>query len=96
MVIEMKTVIDKQVLSLLEKYIDDIFWVPREDLTDYSYKTYAAKKLYNELLVNDIPPLITIEKFRDKMDKYASLNTDTEIIFLTGKEVAEYFIRLLI
>lgn len=92
----MKDIVTEQVLSIVENYIDDMAYIPREDLTNYSYKKYMVEKLYSELLANDIPPLIAIEKFRDKMNKYASINPNTENIFLTGKEVAEYFIHLLI
>lgn len=92
----MKDIVTEQVLSIVENYIDDMDYIPREDLTNYSYKKYMVEKLYSELLANDIPPLIAIEKFRDKMNKYASINPNTENIFLTGKEVAEYFIHLLI
>ena len=65
----MKDIVTEQVLSIVENYIDDMDYIPREDLTNYSYKKYMVEKLYSELLANDIPPLIAIEKFRDKMNK---------------------------
>ena len=62
-----------------------------------SYMRWAAKELLIELRIHeDMPPLIVLENFRDKMDEYAKLNVETAFIFSIGSKTAEYFIRLLI
>lgn len=62
-----------------------------------SYSRWAARELLACLERNpDVPPLITIENFRDKMDEYSCVNLKTSYIFSCAKDIAEWIIDLLI
>lgn len=60
--------------------------------------TWAANELLLRLhIYHDIPPLIVIEEFRDEMnEKYALMNRNAEMIFLTAAETAQMFIDFII
>ena len=45
--------------------------------------------------VTDIPPLVTLENYRDTMFEFAKLNSLTYEMFRVGGETAEYFIAQL-
>lgn len=67
------------------------------DLERESYLRWAV----DEILVllensNDTPPLLVIEEFRDKMDRYSCLNSRTSYVFSCAKDTAEWIIDLLI
>ncbi|MBQ8135454.1 MAG: hypothetical protein IJ192_13800 [Clostridia bacterium] len=69
----------------------------KSEFISYSYMRWAAMELLTELCIyEDIPPLIVLENFRDKMNEYAKLNVKTTFIFSVGSKTAEYFINLLI
>ena len=62
-----------------------------------SYSRWAAEELMERLKKETTtPPLILIEEFRDKMDKYSCLNPSTSFIFSVAKDTAECIIDLLL
>lgn len=61
-----------------------------------SYSRWAAEELMASLKKETTPPLILIEEFRDKMDKYSCLNPSTSFIFSVAKDTAECIIDLLL
>jgi hypothetical protein len=62
-----------------------------------SYMRWAGREILSRLIKNpDIPPLITIEEFRDEMDSYSCVNSRTSYIFSCAKDMAEWIVDLLI
>lgn len=62
-----------------------------------TYSLWAARELLNELRKNKgKPPLIVIEDFRDKMDRYSCMNPATSFIFSVAKDTVEMFIDMII
>lgn len=67
------------------------------EFISYSYMRWASKELLAELSIHeDMPPLIVLENFRDRMNEYTKLNAEAAFIFSIGSNTAEYFINLLI
>lgn len=61
------------------------------------YSLWAARELLNELRKNKSnPPLIVMENFRDKMDRYSCVNPATSFIFSVAKDTIEMFIDMII
>lgn len=61
------------------------------------YSLWAARELLNELRKNrPKPPLIVMEDFRDKMDRYSCVNPATSFIFSVAKDTIEMFIDMII
>lgn len=61
------------------------------------YSLWAARELLNELRKNrSKPPLIVMENFRDKMDRYSCVNPSTSFIFSVAKDTTEIFIDMII
>ena len=61
------------------------------------YSLWAARELLNELRKNkNKPPLIVMEDFRDKMDRYSCVNPATSFIFSVAKDTIEMFIDMII
>lgn len=61
------------------------------------YSLWAARELLNELRKNrSNPPLIVMENFRDKMDRYSCINPSTSFIFSVAKDTTEIFIDMII
>jgi glyoxylate utilization-related uncharacterized protein len=66
-------------------------------LKQESYSRWAAKEIMTLLLQNrDTPPLLVIEQFRDKMDRYSCINIETSYQFSVAKDMADWIIDLLI
>lgn len=62
-----------------------------------TYSLWAARELLNELRKNKgKPPLIVMEDFRDKMDRYSCMNPATSFIFSVAKDTVEMFIDMII
>ena len=67
------------------------------NLAQESYSRWAAREILTRLEKNPtVPPLITIEEFRDQMDKYSCLNLHTSYVFSCAKDMADWIIDLLI
>ena len=87
-------------ISLLENFIEDPFrfallWYTCDGLR-LSYSIWAAEEMLNLLEIQtDIPPLVTIENFRDRVKEYMFLNTKTAYIFSVAYDTANYFVDLL-
>lgn len=62
-----------------------------------TYSLWASRELLNELRKNKAkPPLIVMEDFRDKMDRYSCMNPATSFIFSVAKDTVEMFIDMII
>ena len=60
------------------------------EFAQMSYSKTAAYEILSLLESNkDVPPLQTIEEFRDKMNKYSCLNTKTSIMFSVAYDIAD-------
>ncbi len=58
-----------------------------------SYSRWAADEIIHELEMNkDIPPLIILEEFRNKMDDYACENLRNSFIFSEAYDVVTIII----
>lgn len=67
------------------------------EFAQLSYSKTAAHEILDALKQNDsIPPLQTIEEYRDKVDKYSCINPKTSIMFSAAHDVAEDIINELI
>lgn len=62
-----------------------------------TYSLWASRELLNELRKNKgKPPLIVMEDFRDKMDRYSCMNPATSFMFSVAKDTVEMFIDMII
>lgn len=62
-----------------------------------TYSIWAARELLNELRKNkNKPPLVVMEDFRDRMDRYSCMNPATSFIFSVAKDTVEMFIDMII
>ncbi len=91
----------KYVISVLQRYLDtslnDISNARGYTFAQKSYSKWAATELISELEKQpDSPPLITIENFMEKMDRYSCLNSKTSYIFSVARDVSEYIVDMLI
>lgn len=67
------------------------------NLEQESYSRWAINEILTLLENSDnTPPLIVIEQFRDKMDRYSCINPRTSYVFSCAKDIAEWIIDLLI
>jgi hypothetical protein len=81
----------------LDKLLKEVTYQYGYSLEQESYSRWAAKELLNRLRENPtIPPLLIIEEFRDQMDEYSNINPDTNLVFNSGRDLAEWIINLLI
>ena len=66
-------------------------------LKQLSYSRYAALELLKRLKKDcEAPPLLIIERFRDKMDAYSRLNRRNDFIFTAARDVASGIVDELI
>lgn len=62
-----------------------------------TYSIWVARELLNELRKNkNKPPLVVMEDFRDRMDRYSCMNPATSFIFSVAKDTTEMFIDMII
>lgn len=62
-----------------------------------TYSIWSARELLNELRKNkNKPPLVVMEDFRDKMDRYSCMSPTTSFIFSVAKDTTEMFIDMII
>ena len=81
----------------LDKLLKEVTYQYGYSLEQESYSRWAARELLDRLRKNPItPPLLIIEEFRDQMDGYSKINPDTNLVFNSGKDLAEWIINLLI
>jgi hypothetical protein len=60
-----------------------------------SYSRWAVAELLNFILENrSVDPIVTINWFIFKMNKYSNINEKTKPIFLTAKQVAWDFLEI--
>lgn len=69
----------------------------QQEFEQFSYSVWAANEILTELMnTPDVPPLYTLELFREKMDDYSCLNKETSYIFSVAKDATENIIDMLI
>ena len=62
-----------------------------------SYSKFAARNMISILKNHqEVSPLILMEEYRDKLEDYSKLNTNSNYIFETEKRTIEDIIRYLI
>lgn len=71
--------------------------VQKYSVQQESYSRWAAREILTRLRKNDdVPPLVTIEQFRDEMERYSCVNIRTSYVFSCAKDMAEWIIDLLV
>lgn len=69
----------------------------KSEFQQETFSVWAATELLIELSRNpNTPPLLVMEKFRDKMDDYSCMNRSNSFIFSVAKDTTEYLIDRLI
>ena len=62
-----------------------------------SYSLWAIDELLKRLRTQpDIPPLVTMEAFRDQLDEFSTCNKLSSYTFATAKDTVQWIIDLLI
>ena len=89
----------EKIIADIQQYIRDL---DKRQIYDYrslafeqrSYSQFAADELLR-LLENDnsTPPIMIIEDFVAKMDKYACMSTSNSFIFSVAYDTAIYFLE---
>lgn len=63
------------------------------EIAQKSYTKWAVHEILARLRENrDIPPAIVVEQFRDEMEQYSCLNSQTSFIFSVAKDAAEWML----
>lgn len=89
------------VVNIIEVYIKtflDRTTNTYDELFAYnSYSKFAARNMISILKNHqEVSPLILMEEYRDKLEDYSKLNTNSNYIFETEKRTIEDIIRYLI
>lgn len=89
------------VVNIIEVYIKtflDSAINEYDELFAYnSYSKFAARNMISILKNHqEVSPLILMEEYRDKLEDYSKLNTNSNYIFETEKRTIEDIIRYLI
>lgn len=75
-------------IETVDIYIQFVEVYERPSLERLSHLKWAAKELKAALIKSDIPPLATIDRFSEKMCRYANLNTRNKQIFWDAYDLA--------
>ena len=87
----------KVIKEYVEKYLCTPHRLRRLEFAQESYARWAANELLIELQRRKhMPPLIVMEEFRNKMDRYSLKKGPCSWIFSVAKDTAETLIDLLI
>ena len=71
------------------------YW--NDSFEQQSYSRWAVNELLRRLRAQpDIPPLVTMEAFRDQLDEFSTLNKLSSYMFATAKDTVQWIIDLLI
>lgn len=79
-----------------ETMCDDIYLIVGDNAEEQCCARFAACEIINILYRTELPPLVVLESFRDRMVEYSKLNTKAAYIFDSGRKVAEYIVNILI
>lgn len=89
-------VVQDYIKRLEEHPVEWTYWRSSE-FARWSYAKTTARYVLELLEKNpDIPPLMIIEEYRDKMDDYACLNAARSVMFSTAHDIADDIIDELI
>ena len=69
------------VIETIDIYIQFVEMYEQPNLKRLSHLKWAATELKAALIKSDIPPLVTIGRFSEKMYRYANLNSYNKQIF---------------
>ncbi len=88
----------ERMLRMIYDYINEapevISCIRSHDFAQRSYSNWAAKELLRYIESRkSYPPLLALEDFKDRMDKYSCLNPNTSYIFSVAYDMAEYVIN---
>ena len=75
-------------IEAIDIYIQFVEMYELPSLKRLSNLKWAATELKAALIKNDIPPLVTISRFSEKMCQYANLNTRNKHIFWDAYDLA--------
>lgn len=80
---------DKSIF-IIQQYIRELRQPCRKkDFMQRSYSLWAAIEILKLVLIkNDIPPIMVVEEFRNKIDGYSLLNSKSSIIFSIAYDTA--------
>ena len=90
-----------EAVKILENYIIDL---PEPGLKgkgyvflQESYTRWAAEELLKDILENEsVDPVIVVESFRKKVDRYSTMNTNTSYMFSVAYDVATNILDILL
>lgn len=92
----------KDLKILVRNYLDELEYthplVNSDKFLNNSFAKFACKKILKEIdiaetLPFDLTPIEILEAFRDKMSRYAFMNSKNSIKFSIMSETAEYLIE---
>ena len=82
-------------ISIVEDYKGRIDYISEQygfDFKQRSYSKWAADEILRSLYENCcIPPLVVVEKFRDKMKHYSQFNVIFSVAYDTAQDIIELF-----
>ena len=68
---------------------------PHSNFKQLSYSRWAAKEVLKYVKEHDsIPPIVAIEEFIRKMDKYSCMNSNSSYMFSVAHDIAEDILDL--
>ncbi len=89
----------KEIVKDYGEYLEDLFSsLPLEyTLEQISYSRWAISKLLSKLdRYASIPPLLTMENFRNKLYEFSCINKRTSLIFVVAYRTVDDAIDLLV
>lgn len=88
-------IIYEMAVSIIEDYKERIDYISEQygyDFKQRSYSRWTADEILKSLYDNHfIPPLVVVEKFRDKMKHYSQFNIIFSIAYDTAQDIIELF-----
>lgn len=92
----------KDLKLLVQNHLDELEYthpfINSDKFLENSFAKFACKKILEEIdiaetLPFDLTPIEILEAFRDKMDRYASMNQKNSISFSIMSDTAQYLIE---
>lgn len=85
---------NESAIQTVKEYIADLkppkYRLKRSFFEQKTYSIWAAKEVLQYLWSHpDTPPIIAIEEFIEKMDKYSLKNRESSFIFSVAHDIAE-------
>lgn len=95
-------VVNKLAIEIINDYINYLEFIFEREKYEYtleqkSYSMWIANETIKVVRFNpNTPPLMTIERFRNKIEEYSHMNKKSDFIFSTALETIDNIIDVLI